>query len=205
METLAVIDFETTGLSPAMGDRATEIAAILVQDGKVIRRYQSLMNAGVKIPRNIQALTGITNDMIKDAPSAATVMREVSDFVEDFPLVAHNAAFDKRFWDAELARVPRPGQHRFACSMLIARRVLPQAPSHRLGELISYARLPVTGKFHRAQADAEMTASLLTYMQDQLQDRYKIDRVSHDLWCRIQKAPAAGIAKCIAEHLAKHS
>lgn len=205
METLAVIDFETTGLSPAIGDRATEIAVVLVQDGKVIRRYQSLMNAGVKIPRHIQALTGITNDMIKDAPAAAAVMREVSDFVEDFPLVAHNAAFDKRFWDAELARVPRSSQHRFACSMLIARRVMPHAPSHKLGELMAFARLPVTGKFHRAQADAEMTASLLTHMQNQLQDRYKIDRVSHDLWCQIQKAPAAGIAKCIAEHLAKHS
>ena len=205
MEIVAVIDFETTGLSPAMGDRATEIAVVLVQNGQVIRRYQSLMNAGVKIPRHIQALTGITNNMIEDAPSATAVMREVSDFVEDFPLVAHNAAFDKRFWDAELARLPRTTRNRFACSMLIARRVLPQAPSHKLGELVAFAKLPVTGKFHRAQADAEMTASLLTYMQDQLQQRYKIDRVSHDLWCRIQKASAAGVAKCVAEHLAGHS
>lgn len=205
MESVVVIDFETTGLSPAMGDRATEIAAVIVRDGKVIRRYQSLMNAGIRIPRYIQALTGITNEMIQGAPPATEVMREVSDFVEDFPLIAHNAAFDKRFWDAELARVPRVNQHRFACSMLIARRVLPQAPSHKLGELIAFAKLPVTGKFHRAQADAEMTASLLTYMQDQLQHRYKIDRVSHDLWCRIQKASAAGLAKCVAEHLAEQS
>src|SRR5690606_22086420 len=104
LETLAVIDFETTGLSAAMGDRATEIAAVLVRDGAVVGRYQSLMNSGVAVPPYIEALTGISNAMLSAAPAAATVMREVADFVQDYPLVAHNAAFDKRFWDAELER-----------------------------------------------------------------------------------------------------
>ena len=100
MEAVAVIDFETTGLSPAQGDRATEIAAVIVEDGRVVDRYQSLMNAGVRIPAYIEALTGITNAMVRSAPSAGEVMRDVSDFVGDMPIVAHNASFDAKFWDA---------------------------------------------------------------------------------------------------------
>lgn len=190
METIAVIDFETTGLSPGQGDRATEIAAILVRNGKTIRRYQSLMNAGVKIPGKIQALTGITNDMIASAPSATAVMRDVFDFVEDFPLVAHNAAFDKRFWDAELDRIKLTRRQEFACSMLIARRLLPNAPSHGLGDLAAFAKLPATGRFHRAQADAEMAAQLLGHLTNVVQRDYQIRNIDHDLWCRIQRTPA---------------
>ena len=67
---VAVIDFETTGLSPAQGDRATEVAAVIVDDGRVVDRYQSLMNAGVRIPAYIEALTGISNAMIRKAPPA---------------------------------------------------------------------------------------------------------------------------------------
>lgn len=199
METIAVIDFETTGLSPERGARATEVAVVLVQDGKLVGRYQSLMNAGVSVPGKIQTLTGITNDMVASAPSAAAVMREVSDFVADLPLVAHNASFDKRFWDAELARVKRNRRQEFACSMLVARRVLPHAPSHKLGDLASFAKLPATGRFHRAQADAEMTAHLLQYMAKVVQRDYKIRTVDHDFWCRVQRTPAGTL-----HELAKH-
>src|SRR6476620_8331868 len=127
MEIVAVIDFETTGLSPGMGDRATEIAAVIMEDGKVIDRYQSLMNAGVRIPSYIEALTGISDSMVRKAPAAAEVMLEVSHFVGDYPLVAHNASFDCKFWDAELARIGRHRQQEFACSMLLSRRLFPEA------------------------------------------------------------------------------
>ena len=108
MEVVAVIDFETTGLSPAQGDRATEIAVVILQDGQVVERYQSLMNAGVRIPSFIQELTGISNAMIRSAPPVADVMREVSAFVGDHPLVAHNASFDCKFWDCLLYTSPSP-------------------------------------------------------------------------------------------------
>jgi len=107
IESVAVIDFETTGLSPNHIDRATEIAAVLLKDGKIVDRYQSLMNSGVRIPAFITELTGITDAMVRKAPSAADVMCEVSDFVGDYPLVAHNASFNSRFWDTELQRVHR--------------------------------------------------------------------------------------------------
>jgi len=67
MEPVVVIDFETTGLSPDHVARATEIAAVLVRDGEIVDRYQSLMNAGQRVPAFIQSLTGITNRMIRAA------------------------------------------------------------------------------------------------------------------------------------------
>jgi DNA polymerase-3 subunit epsilon len=70
METVAVLDFETTGLSPNYGDRTTEIAITLVRDGLVVDSFQSLMNAGRRIPADVTALTGITNAMIAAAPPA---------------------------------------------------------------------------------------------------------------------------------------
>ena len=73
MERVAVIDFETTGLSPTQGDRATEIAAVILEGGRVVDRYQSLMNAGVRVPAHIEALTGISNAMLREAPPASDV------------------------------------------------------------------------------------------------------------------------------------
>ena len=203
MEIVAVIDFETTGLSPDQGDRATEIAAVLLQDGKIVDRYQSLMNAGVRIPSYIEDLTGISDAMIRKAAPVADVMQEVSDFVGDYPLVAHNASFDQKFWDAELARIRRCRRQEFACSMLLARRLFPQAPSHKLGVLVEFANLPVAGRYHRALADAEMAASLLAKMESELRDRYKIHDVSHALLRQIQNAPKSQLDQCLARHQRK--
>ncbi len=200
MEVVAVIDFETTGLSPDHGDRATEIAAVIVQDGIIVDRYQSLMNAGVRIPPFIEALTGITDAMIRKAPPVADIMREVSDFVGDMPLVAHNASFDRKFWDAELARIRRGRRQEFACSMLVARRVFPQAPSHKLGVLVEFAKLPVTGRYHRALADAEMAAGLLVHMEEELRQRYKIRDVSHALLREIQTVQKHQLDRCMERY-----
>lgn len=200
MEVVAVIDFETTGLSPAQGDRATEIAAVILEGGKVVDRYQSLMNAGVRIPSFIESLTGISNTMIRSAPAAAVVMREVSDFIGDIPLVAHNASFDCKFWDAELARIKYSRRQEFACSLLLSRRLLPLAPSHKLGDLVAYANLPVAGRAHRALADAEMAASLLVHLEQELSSRFKVNNVSHDLLRKIQIAPKAKLAQFLERH-----
>ncbi|WP_439859777.1 3'-5' exonuclease [Pseudomonas sp. MBLB4136] len=197
-ELIAVLDFETTGLSPAQQARATEVGVVLVEGGRIVARYQSLMNAGVRVPPFIEQLTGISNAMLRDAPPAAQVMHEVADFVGDAPLLAHNASFDQKFWDAELALVGRRRLLPFACSLLLARRLLPQAPSHKLGVLNRWARLPDTGQAHRALADAEMAANLLTFMATLLRERHGIAEVSHELLCRLQKVPAAKIAQTLA-------
>jgi DNA polymerase-3 subunit epsilon len=141
MQTVAVLDFETTGLSPTHGDRATEIAVILLRDGQIVDRYQSLMNAGRRIPSDVVKLTGITNDMIASAPTAK-VMHDAAKFVGNHPVVAHNAGFDRRLWQAELALLGMSAEHSFACTMLASRRIYPHAQSHRLSSLAEMLRIP---------------------------------------------------------------
>src|SRR5574343_1147039 len=98
MDTYAVIDFETTGKTPAHGARGTEIAAVLVQGGRIVDQYASLMGSDATIPPFIEDLTGISTAMIRSAPPAAQVMREVGAFTQGCGMVAHNAGFDRHFW-----------------------------------------------------------------------------------------------------------
>lgn len=201
MNTIAVIDFETTGLSPARGDRATEIAAVLIRDGQIVDRYQSLMNAGLSIPSFITQLTGISTAMVRHAPPAERVMAEVADFVGTVPLVAHNAAFDSRFWDTELRRIGRQRRQTFVCSMLVAKRVMPQATSYKLGNLVAMAGLPSAARAHRALADAEMAAHLTLHLERELMCRFGLTSVTHALLEQIQKASKGALQGCIERHM----
>jgi len=187
MTCIAIIDFETTGLSPAMGDRATEVAIVLIENGSVVDRFQSLMNAGVHIPAFITSLTGISNAMVATAPDAATVMLNASRFVGNAPMMAHNASFDRKFWQAELARAGAAAAMPFVCTMLISRRLYPEASSHKLGVLVDYHRLPRAGRAHRALADAEMAASLLGQIQHDLRTRHRVDKPDHALLMNLQR------------------
>jgi DNA polymerase III subunit epsilon len=196
---IAVIDFETTGLSPAMGDRATEVAICLVEGDQVVDRFQSLMNAGVYINSFIESYTGISNEMIATAPPAETVMADASRFVGDAPMVAHNASFDRRFWEAELARLGQPPRHPYACTMLLSRRLYPEAGNHKLGSLAAFHDLPNTGKAHRAMADAETAAYLLMRIRRDLERRYDAWDVSHELLTRVQKCQKHAIATAISK------
>jgi DNA polymerase-3 subunit epsilon len=121
--TVIILDFETTGLSPDMGDRAIEIGAVCIEDGEVTGQFQELMNPGRRVDPFIENYTGISNAMLKNAPSCGEVMHRFADFIQGYNLVAHNASFDKRFLDAELGRISRSYSGQFACSMLAARRI----------------------------------------------------------------------------------
>ena len=191
METLAVIDFETTGMSPDQGARPTEIGIVLLRDGAIVDRYQSLMNPGVRIPQFIVDLTGISNAMVRSAPSVGQVMQEAVAFVGHFPLVAHNAAFDSKFWDAELQRLGHFRARPFACSLLLARRLFPDAPSHSLGNLMRTLRLPAAARYHRALADAEAASTLLTCLQDELKRRFAVPHAEHELLVKVQRVARA--------------
>ncbi|WP_382163648.1 PolC-type DNA polymerase III [Hydrogenophaga sp. ANAO-22] len=200
MSRIAVIDFETTGISPTMGDRATEVAIVITEQGRVVDRYQSLMNAGVRIPSFITQLTGITNAMIETAPPADTVMREAARFVGEVPMVAHNAAFDRRFWTAELERAGAQAPQPFACTVLLSRRLYPEAPSHKLGSLVDFFRLPRTGQAHRALADAEMAAELLGRIQHDLRARHGVDEPDHGFLMALQRCTRAALPRFIQTH-----
>jgi DNA polymerase-3 subunit epsilon len=184
---VVVLDFETTGLSPDQGDRVIEVGAVLIENNRITDRFQGLMNPGMRINSFIESYTGITNDMLKDAPPVAEVMKEFAFFLGDHHLVAHNASFDRRFLDAELLRLRKRRVGEFACSMLISRRLYPEAPNHRLESLVLHKHLQSTGVFHRALADAEMTGHLWVEMTRDLKEKYIIRNVPFDLMLRLSK------------------
>jgi DNA polymerase-3 subunit epsilon len=184
-ETIAVIDFETTGISAGQGARATEIAAVLVSGGRIVDRFASLMHSGAWVSPFIEQLTGISNAMLRDAPPAAQVMREVCRFTQGLPLVAHNAAFDRGFWrsEAQRAGLDEDPAHQFACTVLLSRRLYPQAPNHRLGTLAALHQLPSAGRAHRALAD-------------ELCQR----EVDHGLLRALQRSEVRALQRCVARY-----
>lgn len=197
MSAYAVIDFETTGISPGQGARPTEIGVVLVRDGQLVDRYQSLMNPGRPIPWEIQQLTGITDAMVRRAPPVESVMAEAAAFAAGHVPVAHNAAFDRRFWETELRDIGLDPGGAFVCSLLLSRRIFPSAPNHKLGTLAEVLALPDTGRHHRALADAEITAHLLLRLEDELRSRFRLSAVPPALWMRIQSVPRQELGRCV--------
>ena len=174
---IIVIDFETTGLSTNGGDRTIEVGAVAIENGEVTNSYQSLMNPGYRVSSFIENYTGITNAMLATAPHPDEVFPELYRFIDNSVLVAHNASFDRKFLDAELARVGYRRSQPFLCSMRVARRLYPKSPNHKLGTLVKYANVPITGAFHRALADAEMTGALWLGMMGILRETYRIAEI----------------------------
>jgi DNA polymerase-3 subunit epsilon len=197
-ETIIVLDFETSGISPENGDRAIEIGAVKLRGGEIIERFQSLMNPGLRINSFIESYTGITNLMLQDAPQAPAVMRDFAGFIGDTPLVAHNASFDRRFLDTEFKRIGRQRRQEFGCSMLTARRVYPDAPNHKLATLVGYRNLRTDGTFHRALADAEMTASLWLAMAEDLCTHYGLEQVSFTMLRDMARLPRTRVDSYLA-------
>lgn len=185
--TVVVLDFETTGLSPAYGDRAIEIGAVKIEEGEIKDRFQELMNPGRPVDSFIENYTGITNDMLKDARSCKEVMSDFADFIGDNNLVAHNASFDKRFLDAEFRRLSKKYTGKFSCSMLLSRRLYQDAANHQLATLVRYAKIPSDGDFHRALYDSEMTAKLWLVMLEHINSHYGLSSIPFALTQKLTK------------------
>lgn len=186
---VVVLDFETSGMSPDQGDRAIEIGAVLISNQQIIKRFQSLINPGFLITREIEMVTGINNPMLQDAPTAATVMEDFSHFIGNYPLVAHNASFDRKFLEAEFAQIGRQRPYNFGCTLKIARRIYPDLPNYKLETLIRLKGLAATGRFHRALADAEMTAALWLQITRDLQTEYGFEEVPFSVLKKLGTIP----------------
>ena len=196
-DSLIILDFETTGLSPDMGDRAIEIGAVRLENGQVVDKFQALMNPGFRVSTFIADYTGITNVMLAGALSCADVMHDFADFIQGSNLIAHNASFDKRFLDAELARIDRHYDGEFSCSLLVSRRVFQDAPSHKLGELVNYTKVESGGEFHRALYDSEMTAKVWLAMLEDIGERYGVFDLSFEQIKKLVKTPKKSINKLL--------
>jgi len=159
-ETVIVVDVETTGMLPEKGDRVIEIGAVKMRGDQIIERFDRLIRPDFLVTREIESLTGITNSMLLDAPGSRQVMTDFVDFIGNYPFVAHNAAFDQKFVDAELSLFGKPRPTNFNCTLQLARRIYPDPINYKLGTLVQYKKLKPALTFHRALADAEMTAQL---------------------------------------------
>jgi DNA polymerase-3 subunit epsilon len=115
-------------------------------------------------------------------------------------LLAHNAAFDRKFWEVELNNTKRKPRVDWACSLLLSRRLFPMLSNHRLETLVKSLQLPMEGTLHRALADAECTAHLLIRIQKELQERFKLVSVDHALLMAIQTVSKHDLHHCIRKH-----
>lgn len=187
-DTVVVLDFETTGLSPDQGERAIEIGAVKIVDGRFVERFQKLMNPGFAISGFIAEYTGITNAMLKNAPPCSEVMSEFHEFIGDLNLVAHNASFDRKFLDSEFSRISRSYAGSFACSMLLSRRMLQDAKNHKLETLVRHLGIQTEGAFHRALYDAEMAGKIWLAMLGRIAERTELASIPFDLTNMLCKA-----------------
>jgi DNA polymerase-3 subunit epsilon len=192
---LIILDFETTGLSPDNGDRAIEIGAVKLENGVVTESFQELMNPGRPVSSFIEDYTGITNGMLSTAAPCSEVMSRFADFIQGQNLVAHNASFDKRFLDSELKRISSGYDGQFTCSLLLSRRLNQNAPNHKLGTLINYKGIASSGSFHRALYDSQMTAKLWLAMLEDIQQRTQLDDVPFSLIQKLAKTAKGNVSK----------
>ncbi|QNA99876.1 PolC-type DNA polymerase III [Massilia sp. Se16.2.3] len=191
---IVMLDFETTGLSPDMGDRITEVAALRIEDGRVTERYVSLVNCGARIPAFITGLTGITGDMVDSAPPARQVVPELLDFIGADTLSAHNASFDEKFLAAESARLGQQCRHvGLVCSLKLSRRVFPGMASYKLGQLSRQLGIAFRSAAHRAEADAEVAAEVLIHIGRHLGRSYDLKFMTPELLVAINKLAAAKV------------
>lgn len=198
--TLVILDFETTGLSPNQGDRAIEIGAVRLVNGEVTEEFQQLMNPGRRVSSFIEDYTGISNHMLKDAASCSQVMTDFVNFIGGDNLIAHNASFDKRFLDAELAQITSGYNGSFSCSLLLARRVFQEAPSYSLGNLIKHLGIKTAGSYHRALFDAQVTAKLWLVLLDEIQQKTQLDTVPFTLIEKIVRTPKKSVPALLARY-----
>ncbi len=150
---VAFVDVETTGGHPAY-HRVTEIAIVAARDGVLEWRWSQIVNPGVRIPPSIEALTGISNEMVADAPPFARLAAEVVERLQGRLFVAHNARFDYGFLRAELRRAGRRWHSPLACTVKLSRRMDPDLARHNLDTLIAYHGVECATR-HRALPDAE--------------------------------------------------
>lgn len=165
-----VFDLETTG-SKTPGCRITEIGAYRVRSGEVCGEFTTLVNPECSIPPFITQLTGIHDDMVRDAPVFASVAPEFLAFIGDAVLVAHNSGFDMRFLNFEIGRAF--GKYRIAnpclCTVQLSRRLLPDILNHKLKTVAAHYEIDLVNH-HRAAADAYATAHIFLNLLTRLRD-----------------------------------
>ncbi len=159
---LVFIDLETTGANP-VSDRITEIGIVEVRDGEAMR-WSTLVNPEISIPPFIQSLTGITNEMVRDAPTFDTLIEDLLRRLEGGLFIAHNARFDYGFLRNAFKQAGHTLRSDVLCTVKLSRTLFPHEPKHNLDVLIARHHLAPDGR-HRALADADLLWQFWSKMQ----------------------------------------
>ncbi len=178
-DSFVVFDIETTGLSPQTCE-ITEIGAVRYRQGKVEEKFSSFVNPGVPIPEEVVKLTGITDEMVKDADKIDVVLPKFLEFIGNDTLVAHNASFDISFIRSAAEKCSMHFNPSFIDTVSVSRQINTELKNHKLDTLADYFKL---GDFdhHRAFEDAHMLALIFDAMAKKLKTEGIIntDQLSH--------------------------
>lgn len=174
--TFICFDIETTGLSAAR-DKITEIGAVKVENGVITDTFSTFANPEMPIPQKITQLTGITDEMVKDAPSQSEAVGAFLEFAGDNVLVAHNAPFDTSFIAKACEDMGREYNYTSIDTVAISRAILTDIKNCKLDTVAKFLRL---GDFnhHRATDDAEMLARIFINLCQRLTDDYGITKTN---------------------------
>ena len=160
----AIVDIETTGGQPAQ-DSITEIAIFRHDGTRIVDSFTTLLNPGRPVPAFIERLTGISTEMVREAPSFPEVARRIVEFTEGCVFVAHNVRFDYSFIKKAFADLGYTYSRKTLCTVRLSRSLLPGLPSYSLGKLCASIGIDLEHR-HRAFGDAEATAHLFTRLMD---------------------------------------
>ncbi len=159
-----VVDVETTG-NRGRNHRVTEIGAVKVKNGEIVDRFQTLLNPQRTIPPSITRLTGISHEMVVDAPYFVDIADSFEKFMRDAIFVAHNVEFDYGFIASEFRRIGREFRYPKLCTCAAMRRLYPGHRSYSLASLCRSFDIPLK-QHHRAMCDAEAAAGLLLLINE---------------------------------------
>ena len=165
-------DLETTGLSSKM-DRIIEIGAVIMENGREVERFQTFVNPGRKLDRKIVELTGITDEMLLDAPSIEEVLPRFIEFVGDRVLVAHNSEFDTGFIRAECLRQGIPYGFTSVDTLILSQNLLSHLGKFKLDVVADALSLPEFNH-HRAADDAVTCGMIMSRLMNMLEEEHDI-------------------------------
>lgn len=185
MKEFVVLDLETTGLTPKT-DRILEIGAIKVVDGEIKERYATFINPQRKIPARITELTGITQEMVADAPYREEAVRNLVEFCEDLPLLGHNIRFDYSFVKYEAVNLGLQFEKEALDTLAVARMALPELESRSLEFLCGYFGIR-REHAHRAMDDALETLELYRILKQKFAGEHPEWFRTQRLICKVKK------------------
>lgn len=167
-----VFDIETTGLDPEI-DEIIEIGAVKIKDGIKIDTFNSLIKPEYEIDEFITELTGITNEMVENAPSINEVLPKFMDFINDYIIIGHNVNFDINFIYDNLEELNiSPITNDFVDTLRISRRLIPELKHHKLSDLANYFNIDTNGS-HRSLKDVEITFEVLNNLNKMIIEKYE--------------------------------